>query len=748
MKLVVFDAPYIHKNKDTFKDILRNSNNQVVILYNADEKSVIEGTVNELSNQVMQVSSLVLINAPIYVNAEDPFKLKSAVEKIAKNCQDTEYRIQTKEYWGLFHVKSQPKTFANNTKTFFSGSKDYGTTSTNTDAEPELSVPEIFEKLSKQFPQDFGGKDVAFLSIAAVISAFSVIPNYYFGGGFIKAFINEILGNPSEATIKKLQKQGPLIAAAFFKYLEANQDKPGGISKEGIENIRTFFALISAVVNWNINTVSLKFVMDFMVNKVKSMHNEKDIKEKSWMVLKFLGAIVASAAGSFPQIEFAHETLKSFTPNTETLLTTILFLVNLAMNVRGIDGVAVFANDNFNAKDKYAAAAIREKIINTLNDLLDKSSKVSPEDIDLLKMGKLYRDKFHSNIRHAFAIFFATLPTGVYDIAYWNSAWEAATVLALRWFYGITPTTEDPYIPAIAKALWDAPITVISYLLKLAFLAKTNYSSVNRIFDKFLANPVLDPNRGGEDQRTTGSKVLEITKEIAIAIVALLSMTGAYGLVKDEMFDDTDTIGGFIGSMVIGELGAQGANYNDTANNVDKTIEAIKTIHAVFKKSKLDIMKRTFGNEPEEFFRRFIRIIAATSNSDILAKYAKPCIKKKDPNAPPTERELEGNEKQPFLPISNNDETAEKATADKAEAIIGKDGVISYKGEAIYELNSETFDKLLKDLKALKENNGVNLKDFIAFLTGEKGEKNSPVKDSKIEVPEVNIQVQVPGLTG
>ncbi len=591
MKLIVCDFDYLSNNPNELKGIIKDPEIKLVIYYQKQNEVAIKNFLSKETADKYNGMICTQLSQKVFTT------IKKDVENIALNHEcdpkQTEYKIALLELADQLKVKQdknkENKPYNGKDEEKDNNKSSYGTfsSSINGDVPSEnltKEMAEVYNKLSKIFPSSFTQKDVVLIIIALAFSVPSVQPNFSYGAGFAKDIFED------------LKKHG--IA----------------LSEEDIDNFRIYFAIISAVVNGCINTLTLKGVGEFVINTCGKINDEKSIKNKILIVFSLIGVITLATGASFPNIEFVMDTLKSATQSELISMEIIQGFINTAMNVRGFFGAKDFFTQIFGKEDQNAAMEIRKRKLKMLNELLPKSKRLSDEKINILASGTVYEDKYDPRWRKYTSLLAAIVPTGIYDVAYLVSAWQAATTLANRWFAG----SDLENSPAdLGVGVFSVLITFVSYNLKWAFLGKANWLAVQRLFDKLFSELILQPN-SSEIKTSKLWKGLSIAKEIFFVAMGGQSMTGADGLVLSKIFNDKETFGNFGWAILISLLGAGGINYKDTIDFFERGQTAITEIFYQYLKKLPEFNASIYGNTPEKFIIGLMYYIALTSDAVTL----------------------------------------------------------------------------------------------------------------------------------
>lgn len=597
MKLVVCDIAYFNDKSKSAKlrELAEDPNIQLVVLYRTSTE------VKTITTNILNPHNKIIPKLITETMIQDFVNYFEAEAKIRK-CDNVEYQLNDMELKGLTRIikKVSEASKASELSPLLE-TKNKMTASTSSywsqaasfffpHAKPrpltEEEIALLYNELSELFPAAVSTKDKVLMIIGMVLAVPAVIPNIFFGGDFVTKLLTWVRDT--------------------FKV---------ELTPEEIKAASSFSASISGIANYSIFTLTMKGVSEFFITTFKNIRDAIGIKAKLKLIGPLVGVLGVAILASFSNLQFVKETLAGRASVAElTGEEIVMFLLAVAMNIRGIFGAEDFFRQMFDKKTNNAAEAIRATMLNDVNQLLPDEMQFSVAEIQLFKTGTAFKDKTNPLWRKYTAVAMSTVPPLIYTIAYGISAYLAAQEIG--------EDIGDVKKPDVGTTIFAFVSTFVAYVARLGLLNKNSYLSINKIFDIFFAEKILKTKADNDKETNPHARRGAVAEEIAYIIIGVLSLAGADDLVKDNDFKDTKDNGVvFFLSWFSALLGAGPMNHSDTRDFSKRAQAGIKEVYIEKTKTGVEVNKAAFGDSPEQFALGLMLSIIAMPNSKLM-KYA------------------------------------------------------------------------------------------------------------------------------
>ncbi len=404
----------------------------------------------------------------------------------------------------------------------------------------EEQIQEIYDKISKRLQHEnviTKGK-ILKLVPAILLAAISVIPNFMFGGTFAVDVANKLNSK---------------------------------LEQDDINIIRDVFGSISGIVNAFINARSTTMSMDAIWNTGRNIYDANDCCERLTESAICAAKLLFAFFSAIPNLQYVEDTVgEKWSPGYVFATKAIVFLINMALTYRGFDGVMANARNSWPArifpsikKEQDEAMEIRKSIIGSCKDLLFDESQISLSDDDMEKLarGELYDVPYGPKLVIKAGAFI--LPALFYTAAcYFTSAKEAT--------FNLKVTRQ------IGNPLYIAYFVAVCATLGRGMLLGNSSSNVcDSLLDPIGRNILtLWASRESCSTRLYGAVVGGI-KTLFFLLIAIASLTGAFGSMNEYYFDNAQALWILGLSIAYSTLGALNINYEDFVNGVNGIYKSI-----------------------------------------------------------------------------------------------------------------------------------------------------------------------------
>lgn len=337
-----------------------------------------------------------------------------------------------------------------------------------------------------------------------------------------------------------------------------------GGSESAALHVERYTAVMTGTSSFALSRASLLKVID-TARKI-SLQHRSELKISKFYCLFALVSIV----GAIPSWQFAQDTARTWPLILNFIFSSIQFTNIAAMNCRPL--IETFDERLLNQEDRLSALEIRRVLLRTQN-----IPGISAANFERLCAGELTEESRYEKHKIALKIFML-LTAPIYAISYYFATQEAVQ----NW-------------PEIISIL----VSLIAFALKTAFIWRTGFNLVDKIFSAVLDKPILA--LAHQSSLPWGVKIMASLLSAAAGITTASASAGTllkYLLPQVGFLGDTKSINGLIVALAI----SVGANSFSKIYDIDALLRGFfEKILSCCGSQKIETEERNQQRQMEEY---------------------------------------------------------------------------------------------------------------------------------------------------